>query len=125
VVRGDRDRLLQVLINLLSNAHKFTDPRTGRVAIRVEPHAGQVEVAVADNGPGIPSEHIGRIFDKFHQVTDVDKGKPEGSGLGLAISERIVSHHGGRIWAESAPGQGTTIRFTLPTVEDDRPRRVA
>ena len=114
VVNGDRDRLLQVVINLLSNARKFSDERAGRVAIQVRGGDGQVEVAVSDNGPGIPPEHLGRIFERFHQVTDAEQGKPQGSGLGLAISERIVAHHGGKIWAESAPGAGTTIRFTLP-----------
>jgi Na+/proline symporter/nitrogen-specific signal transduction histidine kinase len=125
VVRGDRDRLLQVVINLLSNARKFSAPGTGRVAIRVRAGGGEVEVSVSDNGPGIPPEHLGRIFEKFHQVTDTDQGKPQGSGLGLTISERIVAHHGGRIWAESTVGQGTTISFTLPVVRDGRPRRAA
>jgi signal transduction histidine kinase len=118
VVRGDRDRLLQVLINLLSNARKFSDERAGRVAVSVRGGEGQVQVSVTDNGPGIPSEHLDRVFERFHQVTDAEQGKPQGSGLGLAISERIVSHHGGKIWAESVPGEGTTIRFTLPAAQD-------
>ena len=116
-VNGDRDRLLQVVINLLSNAQKFC-ARGGRVTVRVAPAGadGHVQVSVSDTGPGIPAQHVARIFEKFHQVSDADQGKPQGSGLGLTISQRIVSHHGGRIWAESAPGEGTTIHFTLPAV---------
>ena len=107
-----------VLLNLLSNAGRFCDPDSGRVEVRVTREDGRVRVDVADNGRGVPAEHLSRIFDKFHQVTDEQLGKPEGSGLGLAISHRIVDHHGGRIWAASEPGAGTTMSFELPAAAD-------
>lgn len=113
-VRGDRDRLMQVLINLLSNANKFCEPGRGRVVIRLSALPHEYRVEVEDNGPGIPAHELGRIFEKFHQVSDSREGRPKGSGLGLAISKRIVGHHGGRIWAESAVGRGATFVFTLP-----------
>jgi signal transduction histidine kinase len=119
LVRGDRDRLLQVMINLLSNASKFCAPGSGRVSIRLDEADGSAQVAVHDNGPGIPPEHVARIFEKFHQVSDAEQGKPQGSGLGLTISERIVAYHGGRIWADSTLGKGTTVSFVLPVTHDE------
>jgi Na+/proline symporter/nitrogen-specific signal transduction histidine kinase len=124
-VLGDRDRLLQVMINLLANAAKFCAPRVGRVRVAVSEVDGNVQVAVSDNGPGIPPEHVARIFEKFHQVADAEQGKPQGSGLGLTISERIVTHHGGRIWAESELGVGTTVSFVLPVASAEERREAA
>jgi Na+/proline symporter/nitrogen-specific signal transduction histidine kinase len=125
MVIGDRDRLLQVMINLLANAAKFCAPRTGRVRVAVIEGGGNIQVAVSDNGPGIPPEHVARIFEKFHQVADAEQGKPQGSGLGLTISERIVTHHGGRIWAESRLGTGTTVSFVLPVAGSEERREAA
>jgi len=117
-LRGDRDRLVQVMMNLLSNAVKFT-PAGGRISVsaRIEPgQPPQAVVVVEDTGVGIPAEDMPRIFEKFHRSDSKDQGceMSEGLGLGLAISRQIVEHHGGRIWAESVPGQGSTFRFTVP-----------
>ncbi len=114
-VRGDRDQLIQLAINLLSNAQKFCPHQTGRVVIGVHTDvAASLKVSVADNGPGIPIDEQRRIFEKFHQVRVDKTGNPMGSGLGLAICRGIVEHLGGRIWVESVPGSGATFIFTLP-----------
>jgi signal transduction histidine kinase len=112
-ISGDRDRLVQVVINLLSNALKYCEPDSGRVRIRLTRAEGQARLEVADNGPGISPEQRERIFEKFHQIRDTARGKPEGTGLGLAICKTIVEHHGGRIWVESLPGSGSTFIVTL------------
>jgi signal transduction histidine kinase len=110
LVRSDRDRLMQVLLNLLSNAVKFCPAGKGRVEVRVGVRSGAVRVDVRDNGPGIPREQHEAIFERFKQLGDT----PHGSGLGLAISRRIVERFGGRLWVESAAGEGSTFSFTLP-----------
>lgn len=114
-IHGDRDRLLQVLINLLSNAAKFTQQGEVMIAARAAGQDGIV-VLVRDTGVGIPSGQLVKIFNHFHQITNQDTltDKPKGTGLGLAICRQIVEHHGGRIWAESQPGEGSTLSFTLP-----------
>jgi Na+/proline symporter/signal transduction histidine kinase len=109
-VRSDRDRLMQVLLNLLSNAVKFCPAGKGRVEVRIAVRSGAVRVDVRDNGPGIPREQHEAIFERFKQFG----GTPQGSGLGLAISRRIVERFGGRLWVESAAGEGSTFSFTLP-----------
>jgi CheY-like chemotaxis protein len=109
----DADRIVQVLTNLLSNAAKFA-PRGSTVEVAVERREGDVIVAVADRGAGIPPEFEGRIFDKFAQADPTSTRQKEGTGLGLSISKAIVERHGGRIWFESAPGVGTTFYFALP-----------
>jgi signal transduction histidine kinase len=111
-VCGDRDKLLQVVINLISNAVKFTP--NGSVTIRARALESDLLVSVTDQGIGIAPENLTRIFDKFTQVDDTLTGKPKGTGLGLAICKEIVEHHGGRIWVESEPGKGSTFSFTLP-----------
>ena len=116
VVFGDRDRLVQVMTNLLSNAVKFT-PENGsiRVAARIERSpAPTIVVAVSDTGVGIPPEDLKVIFDKFHRSGDILTSPVEGTGLGLSIAREIVEHHGGSIWADSAPGKGSVFTFTLP-----------
>ncbi len=110
----DRDRITQVVINLLSNAGKFCEPGSGKVVVYLAQVPGGFRVSVQDNGPGISPEHLGRIFEKFYQVNDEQKGKPRGTGLGLAVCERIIDHHGGRIWANSTVGEGTTFSFIVP-----------
>jgi signal transduction histidine kinase len=113
-VRADVDRMIQVMLNLLSNAAKFCEPGRGRIEIAVSEDAGRLRIDVRDNGPGIdPADQL-VIFDKFRQVSNSLTGKPPGSGLGLHISRQIVEHFGGRMWVESAPGQGACFSFTLP-----------
>jgi Na+/proline symporter/nitrogen-specific signal transduction histidine kinase len=110
----DRDRLLQVLLNLISNAVKFCDRESGHIAISLTELPGALRVDVADNGVGIRREDQEVIFEKFHQSGDTLTEKPQGSGLGLAISRQIVTHLGGRLWVQSAPGIGATFCFTVP-----------
>lgn len=114
-VKGDPDRLMQLAINLLSNAAKFCDPDDGRVELRVADGAGDtIRLEVADNGPGIDLEDQRRIFEKFHQVSDQQAGKPKGSGLGLTICRLIIDAHWGDIDVESKPGEGSRFICTLP-----------
>jgi signal transduction histidine kinase len=114
-VRADRDRLMQVLINLIANAVKFCDRQRGRIHIQLCSHGdGALRVDVRDNGIGIAPADQHTIFEKFHQVGDTLTDKPQGTGLGLPISRQIVQHFGGTLWVESALGQGSTFSFTLP-----------
>ena len=113
-IEADRDRLQQVVINLLSNAAKFVPDEGGRVTVTSGHDNGNVTCAVADNGPGIPAQHLQTIFERFHQVGDTLTSKPQGTGLGLTICRHIVEHFGGRIWAESPPSRGAVFRFVLP-----------
>jgi signal transduction histidine kinase/putative methionine-R-sulfoxide reductase with GAF domain len=114
--RGDGRRLTQVLINLVGNAIKFTD--TGEVAIKAEANNGSFFVSVRDTGPGISAADQAKLFQEFQQADNAITKKKGGTGLGLAISKRIIEMHGGKIWVESQPGQGSTFAFTLPiTVE--------
>ncbi|MBI5074631.1 MAG: histidine kinase [Nitrospirae bacterium] len=118
IITGDQDRLVQVLINLLSNAIKYCDPDTGNVRLQLSSTDVEAKLAVIDNGPGIVPEERERIFEKFHQLRDASKGKPQGTGLGLAICKTIIENHGGRIWVESDPGRGSRFIFTLPLKPD-------
>ncbi len=113
-VRGDRDQLIQLAINLLSNAEKFCPAENGRVEIALKVGPTDLTVSVADNGRGIPVHEQENIFEKFHQVRSDQTGNPMGSGLGLAICRGIVEHLGGRIWVRSKPGNGATFFFTVP-----------
>ena len=113
-VTADLDRVVQVLLNLLSNAAKFCDREHGRIRIALTEQDAQLRVEVCDNGPGIRPADQGVIFDKFRQGGDTLTGKPQGTGLGLHISRQIIEHFGGRIWVESHPGQGACFYFTLP-----------
>ena len=113
---GDRDRLIQVITNILSNAIKFTpDGGSILIAASCEPAPiRQITISVTDSGIGIPQTDLEVIFEKFHRSGDVLTTPAEGTGLGLAISKYIVEYHGGRIWAECAPGKGSRFIFTLP-----------
>jgi signal transduction histidine kinase len=111
---GDGRRLTQVLINLVGNAIKFTD--TGEIAIKAEANNGSFHVSVRDTGPGISSTDQAKLFQEFQQADNAITKKKGGTGLGLAISKRIIEMHGGRIWVESQPGQGSTFTFTLPVI---------
>jgi signal transduction histidine kinase len=122
---ADRDRLMQVLLNLLSNAAKFCTPGTGRVEVRLTGDARGVRVDVEDNGVGISREDQSLIFEKFRQGGDTLTEKPAGTGLGLAICRRIVGHFGGRLWVESEPGRGSVFSFDLPAAAGSAAPRVA
>ena len=111
---GDRDRLIQVVINLISNAVKFTPAGTITCAARRDPAADGVVISVTDTGIGIAPEDHARVFELFGQAGDTLTDTPRGTGLGLPICREIVEHHGGRIWLESSVGQGSTFAFTLP-----------
>jgi signal transduction histidine kinase len=115
VVSGDERRIRQILFNLLSNAVKFT-PAGGRIDVSAARVDGEIQLAVADTGPGIAPEDVGRIFEEFQQ-TEVGAKNHEGTGLGLALSKRLVELHGGRIWVESEVGVGSRFVFTLPAGE--------
>jgi signal transduction histidine kinase len=112
--RGDGRRLTQVLINLVGNAVKFTD--AGEVAIKTEANNGSFYVTVRDTGPGISAADQANLFKEFQQADNAITKKKGGTGLGLAISKRIIEMHGGKIWVESHPGQGSTFAFTLPVI---------
>jgi signal transduction histidine kinase len=111
-VRGDRHRLEQVVINLLSNACKFTP--AGSVTMGTRQDSGAVVVSVTDTGPGIAEADLGDLFVRFKQVGDTLTGKPQGTGLGLPICQEIVEHHGGHIDVRTEVGRGTTFSVTLP-----------
>jgi signal transduction histidine kinase len=111
---ADRDRLIQVMLNLLSNAAKFCDRPDGRVQVTLTNEGPCLRVDVADNGIGISAADQQVIFEKFRQVGDMMTQKPQGTGLGLAISRQIISHFGGRLWVTSQPGAGSTFSFTIP-----------
>jgi signal transduction histidine kinase len=112
VVNGDERRIRQILFNLLSNAVKFT-PAGGRIDVSASRVDGEVQLAVADTGPGIAPEDLDRIFEEFQQ-TQVGARHHEGTGLGLPLSKRLVELHGGRLWVESEVGVGSRFVFTLP-----------
>ena len=114
VINGDKNRLMQVVINLISNAVKFTDE--GSVTCAVKRTGNGVTVSVIDTGRGIVRPDHEKVFEKFKQVGDTLTDKPSGTGLGLPICKQIVAHHGGRIWVESEQDKGSTFLFTLPTV---------
>ncbi len=114
IVLMDRDRMTQVLTNLLGNAVKFT-PEHGSIVVHVERGEVDVRLSVHDTGPGIPAEDLGRVFDRFWQARQTAQ---LGSGLGLFIARGIVLAHGGTIRAESAPGAGSTLHVTLPICPD-------
>ncbi|MDX9786451.1 MAG: sensor histidine kinase [Desulfobacterales bacterium] len=111
---GDRDLLIQVMVNLISNAVKFSDKAEDFIHIRLAIQNGELLISVMDNGIGIAPKDQQAIFKKFHQVKDSTRGRPPGSGLGLSISKSIIERHGGKIWVESSEGKGATFFFTLP-----------
>jgi signal transduction histidine kinase len=112
-LRADPDRLLQVILNLLTNAAKFVPAGTGRVQVRLRENEQGVRVEVEDNGPGVAPEQQHLVFEKFRQGGDA-ANRPQGTGLGLPISRRIVEHFGGRLWLRSEPGRGACFGFDLP-----------
>lgn len=111
---ADRDRLMQVMLNLLSNAAKFCKRPGGRVGIALARQDGFLRVDVTDNGIGISESDKEIVFEKFRQVGDTLTNRPQGTGLGLPICRQIINHFGGRLWVQSEPGEGATFSFTLP-----------
>ncbi len=126
-VYADKEKVEQILVNLIGNAIKFT-PEGGMIRLRAQvlsgeknpEHPKKVAISVEDNGIGIPSEHLDKIFDKFHQVDDSLHRSVGGTGLGLAITRGLVEAHQGKIWVESGVGKGSTFTFTLPFSKGER-----
>ena len=119
LLRADPDRIVQVLVNLLGNAIKFS-PADTEVQLDAERRAEKLWFRVRDQGRGIPPDKIDSIFGRFQQVDSSDSREKGGTGLGLAICRSIVEQHGGQIWAHSIPGEGSTFVFTLPTDGTER-----
>jgi signal transduction histidine kinase len=115
-IRGDHDRLQQVVHNLLNNAAKFTSQ--GSISLRAWSTADELHIVVADTGVGIDERDHNRVFEKFQQVGDALTGKPKGTGLGLTICRDIVAHHGGRLTLDSQPGRGSRFTIVLPIDAD-------
>jgi two-component system sensor histidine kinase GlrK len=113
VIKIDREKILQVLRNLVGNAVKFT-PEGGQVRVVARLVNRGVEVSVSDTGPGIKKENLTTIFEKFHQAPFKHSNPIKGTGLGLAIVKHVITAHGGRVWAESEPGRGSSLIFVLP-----------
>jgi signal transduction histidine kinase len=110
---ADDDLLLQLLLNLLDNAVKYTPPG-GAVSVSFSTADGAVAIAIADTGPGIPAEHLEHIFDRFYRLDAARSRAEGGAGLGLSISRWIAEAHGGTISAASPPGEGTTFTVRIP-----------
>lgn len=119
-VRGDVDRLAQVVINLLSNAVKFS-AAGATISVSAAEANGRVEIRVQDQGRGIPASHLAKVFERFEQVQSSDSRQQGGTGLGLAICQAIVEQHGGTIEVESEPGKGSTFRFSIPSAHVSEP----
>jgi Na+/proline symporter/nitrogen-specific signal transduction histidine kinase len=113
-VLADSDRLIQVLVNLISNATKFCNQGDGRIVIEARDEGGALRVDVRDNGMGVALADQERIFERFQQAGNTLTEKPQGTGLGLPICRQILARFGGRIWVESSPGQGATFSFRIP-----------
>jgi len=114
IVVVDRDRLMQVMLNLLSNAAKYCERPDGKVDVILTVAPEWLQIGVRDNGVGISPADQEVLFEKFRQVGDTVSKPRSGSGLGLAICRQIIDHFGGRLWVESTPGAGSTFSFTLP-----------
>lgn len=112
VVQADRARIRQVLLNLLSNAAKFTE--TGSITVRASLVDDDLVISVVDTGIGIPPEHLPLVFEEFRQVDGSTNRRYEGTGVGLAICKKLIDLHNGRIWVESTPGAGSSFSFSLP-----------
>ncbi len=115
LISADPNRLVQVLVNLIGNAIKFT-PANGKITVSCSPSAdgSSLEVRVKDTGVGIPKDDLNKIFDKFYQTKERPVSDISGTGIGLAIVKEIVELHGGKVWAESEPGSGAVFIFTMP-----------
>jgi PAS domain S-box-containing protein len=122
-VLGDKDRLIQVITNLVGNAYKYT-PEGGNITLKAwlnQEDASirdSLAISISDTGRGIPTENLPCIFESFGRVGETIKDRPKGTGLGLSICKKIIENHGGKIWVESTLGQGTTFFFTLPVANE-------
>ncbi|WP_110928063.1 cell wall metabolism sensor histidine kinase WalK [Bacillus massiliglaciei] len=114
----DEDKITQVLYNVISNSLKYS-PEGGQVTFRVRPSEGFIVISISDEGMGIPHNLIDKIFERFYRVDKARTRKLGGTGLGLAIAKEMVVAHGGKIWAESTEGKGTTVFFTLPYEQEE------
>lgn len=115
-VSGDRDRLVQVMVNLISNAVKFCDSDQGMIVVRLRAVDHHLRVEVQDNGIGIKPEDQAKVFEPFRQIKNPTLGRPTGTGIGLTITKRIIDFHHGRIWVDSEPGKGTIFAFEPPAI---------
>ncbi len=113
-ITGDRDQLIQAMVNLVSNAVKFCEPHSGQINVCLVHRYNKFHISVQDNGIGISQKDQEVIFEQFRQISPSGRGRPQGSGLGLAITRRIVEFHAGQISVESEPGKGTTFNVVLP-----------
>lgn len=113
MVQADVERIERVLFNLVSNAIRYS-PSGGTIGLDAIKRFDAVEITVSDEGPGIPSNMLTTIFERFQQVKDTDRHNDKGSGLGLSICNSLVQLHGGKIWVTSEIGKGSTFHFTLP-----------
>jgi two-component system sensor histidine kinase VicK len=113
VVNADRDRVTQVLLNIVDNAVRYT-PRGGTVVVSLEANEREIVIGVHDKGPGIAREELERVFEPFYQSSRSEVRRASGAGLGLSLAKQIVEVHEGRIWAESEVGKGTRVYFALP-----------
>jgi len=120
IVAGDRDRLIQVVSNLVNNAVKYS-PDGGKVTLSTRTEDGFALISVADTGLGIPPDEIGHVFERFRRVRSGAAQSIPGTGLGLTIVKQIVEMHGGKIWVESAVGHGSAFHFTIPLAAEDSP----
>lgn len=117
LVNGNKDRLTQVVLNLVSNAIKFCDNGKGEISITTSTKNGSVELAVSDNGPGVPGDSQELIFEAFYQAKNQTLKKPEGTGLGLTICKKIIDRHNGTIWMENGKETGAVVAFSLPKIK--------
>jgi PAS domain S-box-containing protein len=117
-VLADHNRVVQVLVNLLSNAYRYT-PAGGTITLTVRPAPGAVQIDVSDTGIGIEKQDQERIFERFYRVNHPQVAQEPGTGLGLPIVRSLVELHGGKVWVQSEPGQGSTFSFTLPAANTD------
>ena len=120
-IRVDPDRLIQVIVNLVSNASKFCDREQGLISIRAFAKDGFLWVDVQDNGIGIAPANLDKIFERFQQAGNTLTDKPQGTGLGLPISRQILQRFGGEIWAQSEAGRGATFSFRIPIARSAQP----
>ncbi|WP_042347874.1 ATP-binding protein [Bacillus massiliigorillae] len=114
-VKADQERIVQVFMNLIGNAIKFS-PAGGDVVISLENNKDTLQISIKDKGIGIPANDVSNLFQKFKRIDNSSRRKIGGTGLGLAISKEIIAKHGGEIWIESEEGHGTTVYFTLPLI---------
>ena len=117
LANADPDRVGQIVTNLVSNAVRYS-PDGGEIRVRAEVRGGAIVTSVSDQGIGIPSDRVGRIFEKFYRVDNKVTRAVGGTGLGLAITRELVQAHGGEIWVDSIPGQGSTFSFSLPLARE-------